>query len=217
LCEVTHSMPTWRKHLSSGVTANNATELMRSIRDVAVFAWAVVGINGNLANFGHGLPGRGAQPSEGLPVWDPSARSTAYRGPDNQAITRSPPTIGDENQGPAMPPFCFGARPTREHVPVHPSNSLTHGGQRPDASLFSRAAVHQQERHEFRPSRPNSRHTASQHHLQHAIPPNCNCSAQQQRVEPVAPHDHNRNCINNSRISARTPPGGYCRSRDAYR
>lgn len=31
-------------------------QLMRSIRDVAVFAWALVGINGNVAAYGRGLP-----------------------------------------------------------------------------------------------------------------------------------------------------------------
>jgi hypothetical protein len=63
-------------------------QLLESIREVAVFTWAVVGINGNIATFGRGEPGRGAQPSEGLPVWDPNAGSTSYRGPENQAISR---------------------------------------------------------------------------------------------------------------------------------
>ncbi|KAK0735909.1 hypothetical protein B0T21DRAFT_289891 [Apiosordaria backusii] len=49
--------------------------LMRSIRDVAVFAWALSGINGNLANYGHGMPRRGAQPPDGLPVWDPNGNN----------------------------------------------------------------------------------------------------------------------------------------------
>ena len=31
-------------------------QLMRSIRDVAVFAWALAGINGNVAAYGRGLP-----------------------------------------------------------------------------------------------------------------------------------------------------------------
>ncbi|KAK4181913.1 hypothetical protein QBC36DRAFT_1479 [Triangularia setosa] len=49
--------------------------LMRSIRDVAVFAWALSGINGNLATYGHGMPRRGAQPPDGLPVWDPNGNN----------------------------------------------------------------------------------------------------------------------------------------------
>ncbi|KAK3352357.1 hypothetical protein B0T25DRAFT_453851 [Lasiosphaeria hispida] len=59
-------------------------QLLRSIRDVAVFAWALVGINGNLADYGRGLPRNGAQPPGGLPVWDPAVGPTAYRGPKPQ-------------------------------------------------------------------------------------------------------------------------------------
>lgn len=61
---------------------------MRSIRDVAVFAWPVVGINGNLATFSRGMPGSGAQPPDGLPVWDPDAVAGEY-----QATER--PTMAD--------------------------------------------------------------------------------------------------------------------------
>src|SRR4051812_5871728 len=61
---------------------------MRSIRDVAVFAWAVVGINGNLANYGHGLPGTGAQPFQGGPIWDPVAGTTPYQDAENPARRR---------------------------------------------------------------------------------------------------------------------------------
>ncbi|KAF4926795.1 hypothetical protein CGCVW01_v002784 [Colletotrichum viniferum] len=61
--------------------------LMSSIRDVAVFAWALVGINGNLATYTRGLPRGEAQP-DGLPVWDPSAGNMSYLGPENQAVHR---------------------------------------------------------------------------------------------------------------------------------
>ncbi|TDZ27505.1 hypothetical protein CTRI78_v012266 [Colletotrichum trifolii] len=60
--------------------------LMNSIRDVAVFAWALVGINGNLATYTRGHPRGEAQP-DGLPVWDPGA-SVSYTGPENQAVRR---------------------------------------------------------------------------------------------------------------------------------
>ncbi|KAF9881378.1 potassium voltage-dependent transporter [Colletotrichum karsti] len=61
--------------------------LMSSIRDVAVFAWALVGINGNLATYTRGLPRGEAQP-DGLPVWDPTAGNISYSGPENQAVRR---------------------------------------------------------------------------------------------------------------------------------
>jgi len=63
-------------------------QLMRSIRDVAVFAWALVGINGNLATYGQGMPRGDAQPPDGLPVWDPAAGIESYQGPENQAALR---------------------------------------------------------------------------------------------------------------------------------
>lgn len=47
------------------------SELMASIRDVAVFAWALTGINGCLAEFSRGSPLGESQPPEGFPVWQP--------------------------------------------------------------------------------------------------------------------------------------------------
>jgi hypothetical protein len=44
---------------------------MRTIRDAAVFAWALTGINGSLAHYSRGAPTAGAQPYGGLPVWQP--------------------------------------------------------------------------------------------------------------------------------------------------
>jgi hypothetical protein len=43
-------------------------EFMVSIREVAVFAWSLAGINGNIAEYGHGVPRGEAQPAGGLPV-----------------------------------------------------------------------------------------------------------------------------------------------------
>jgi hypothetical protein len=55
---------------------------MRSIRDVAVFAWAVTGINPNLANYGQDRPRIGAQPADGL-------RAT-YPRPEDSEISKEP-------------------------------------------------------------------------------------------------------------------------------
>ena len=63
-------------------------QLMSSIRDVAVFAWALVGINGNLAAFSRGLPRGDAAPPGGLPIWEPNAGNVPYHGPENQAALR---------------------------------------------------------------------------------------------------------------------------------
>jgi hypothetical protein len=44
---------------------------MQSIRDVAVFAWALTGINGSLAEYARGIPKGESQPPTGFPIWNP--------------------------------------------------------------------------------------------------------------------------------------------------
>ncbi|EME78998.1 uncharacterized protein MYCFIDRAFT_108105, partial [Pseudocercospora fijiensis CIRAD86] len=44
-------------------------DFMAAIREQAVFAWALTGINGVLADYAHGKPSGESLPSEGLPVW----------------------------------------------------------------------------------------------------------------------------------------------------
>lgn len=46
---------------------------MSAIRDVAVFAWSLTGINGSLSEYGRGNPSGEALPPGGLPIWDPNA------------------------------------------------------------------------------------------------------------------------------------------------
>jgi hypothetical protein len=61
-------------------------DFMNSIREVAVFAWSLAGINGNIASYGRGVPRDEAQPPDGLPVWDPYAHpAPEYVPPENQA------------------------------------------------------------------------------------------------------------------------------------
>ncbi|KAH6631638.1 hypothetical protein F5144DRAFT_488892 [Chaetomium tenue] len=79
-------------------------QLMRSIRDVAVFAWAVTGINPNLAeNYGQGGRSRinsGAQsPVDGLPTWDSDSRPTTYPPPGDLST--------DRNESPKEPSSTF--------------------------------------------------------------------------------------------------------------
>lgn len=61
---------------------------MASIREVAVFAWSLTGINGNIATYGHGTPTGEAVPPTGFPVWDPHAQNTGNPGPENQAYQK---------------------------------------------------------------------------------------------------------------------------------
>ncbi|KAK5190866.1 hypothetical protein LTR47_006438 [Exophiala xenobiotica] len=56
-----------------GATDNVDTGFMAAIRDVAVFAWSLTGINGSLAQYARGHAGAEALPPDGLPIWDPNA------------------------------------------------------------------------------------------------------------------------------------------------
>jgi len=69
--------------------AQEEAPLMAAIRDVAVFAWSLAGINGNVANYGHGIPGGEAVPVHGFPIWDPYGQPDAnFHPPYNQAAER---------------------------------------------------------------------------------------------------------------------------------
>ncbi|KAH6612145.1 hypothetical protein C7974DRAFT_91912 [Boeremia exigua] len=57
--------------LSSGPSMQFQNAFMQSIRDVAVFAWALTGINGSLAAFARGKPKGESQPPDGFPIWNP--------------------------------------------------------------------------------------------------------------------------------------------------
>lgn len=47
--------------------------IYNTIRDVAVFAWSLTGINGSVADYSHGTPVGEALPPGGVPVWNPEA------------------------------------------------------------------------------------------------------------------------------------------------
>ena len=49
----------------------SSQDFMSSIRDTAIFAWALTGINGSLAEFGRGKPRGEAQPPDGFSIWNP--------------------------------------------------------------------------------------------------------------------------------------------------
>ncbi|KAI1660135.1 hypothetical protein F4813DRAFT_314423 [Daldinia decipiens] len=59
-------------------------QLMKSIRDVAVFAWALVGINGNYAAYGRGVPRESSQPHDELPTSDSKAPMPPHIGFESQ-------------------------------------------------------------------------------------------------------------------------------------
>jgi hypothetical protein len=78
----------------------SADDFMRSIREVAVFAWALTGINGNIASYSRGTPRGEAAPAGGFPIWDPQQKNNHDLGPENQAAKKwarreriEPPTL----------------------------------------------------------------------------------------------------------------------------
>ena len=60
-------------------TNGDSSDFMNAIRDQAVFAWALTGINGSLAEFAQGKPVGESLPEDGLPVWA-SDRRLAHEG-----------------------------------------------------------------------------------------------------------------------------------------
>lgn len=55
------------------VSEPSESGLMSAIRDVAVFAWSLTGINGSLMDHAGGRASGQAVPPGGLPIWDPNA------------------------------------------------------------------------------------------------------------------------------------------------
>jgi hypothetical protein len=57
--------------VQAGPSLQFQNQFMQSIRDVAVFAWALTGINGSLTDYARGKPVGESQPPEGFQVWNP--------------------------------------------------------------------------------------------------------------------------------------------------
>ena len=64
-------VPAMPKPSQPNYSAPQSENFMQSIREVAVFAWSLTGINGSLAQYSRGTPFGEAQPPGGMPVWDP--------------------------------------------------------------------------------------------------------------------------------------------------
>jgi hypothetical protein len=77
---------------------------MQSIRDVAVFAWALTGINGSLAEYARGSPVGESQPPEGLPIWNPLPDPNQF-GKPSAALSGY---VSGSNSSSSNDPFGFG-------------------------------------------------------------------------------------------------------------
>jgi len=130
---------------------------MQSIRDVAVFAWGLVGINNNLAQFSRGTPSGEAQP-EGYPssstdrsrgsYWSLGSSDDAFhrmsdvspltsQRPSNNCSSGHSPYISDG-------PLATHSAESHLHASVHEASS------RP--SMSSAGSVHQNVNHQHQPN-----------------------------------------------------------------
>ena len=81
--------------------------LMAAIRDVAVFAWSLTGINGSLMHYAKGTPLGDATPPGGLAIWDPNATDTnegynGFSGSRHRPVANmGEPHYGDHSSGKA--------------------------------------------------------------------------------------------------------------------
>jgi hypothetical protein len=63
-------------------------DFMGAIQGLAVFAWALTGINGNIASYSRGTPRGEAVPQTGFPIYQPQAQIPNELGPENQAMKK---------------------------------------------------------------------------------------------------------------------------------
>ena len=74
------SVPRWPTVARADTAAMHGPDqedFMNSIREVAVFAWSLTGINGSLAQYGRGKPTGQSLPPGGLPIWKHDIKSSA--------------------------------------------------------------------------------------------------------------------------------------------
>ncbi|MCJ1471159.1 hypothetical protein MMC07_009807 [Pseudocyphellaria aurata] len=72
--------PTAAQAHAAAVHGPASEDFMNSIREVAVFAWALTGINGSLAQYSRGKSTGESQPPGGLPIWVPNSNA----GPESE-------------------------------------------------------------------------------------------------------------------------------------
>ncbi|KAI7357974.1 hypothetical protein KC336_g22095, partial [Hortaea werneckii] len=86
-------------------------DFMNSIRDQAIFAWALTGINGTLAEFGQGKPYGESLPKDGLPVWSSDPRQSSEDDKNGNGWQNGQEMFGASNRSPQdgrLGPGFFG-------------------------------------------------------------------------------------------------------------
>lgn len=130
----------------AAATRGPATEdFMNSIREVAVFAWALTGINGSLAEYTRGRPSGESQPPGGLPVWEPSSNGGAEAGRqeghfDNGQIYKNVYGSWQGQRAEAVQDHQHRGR--RSGRVSHSSNGVLHGPSNPTETNGHDEALH---------------------------------------------------------------------------
>lgn len=157
-------------------------QLMRSIRDVAVFAWALVGINGNIATYAQGSPKGATRSAERLAGWDRAAGSTTRYARSENPGQGSPSQLDDETRtgrrchglpystGDTTPHnYNQAAQQPREHHAYTDTSPW-----RPSSSLFNARSYEQKhpqyqhhEQNQFLQNSTHHHHSYYHHHHHH--------------------------------------------------
>ncbi|RMZ73506.1 pas domain-containing [Pyrenophora seminiperda CCB06] len=91
--------------VQAGPSLDFQNSFMQSIRDVAVFAWALTGINGSLVDYARGKPVGESQPPEGFPVWNPLPSPASF---SKQHSAAPSGYVSGSNSSSSNDPFGFG-------------------------------------------------------------------------------------------------------------
>lgn len=105
--------------VNARASGSEQSDFMNAIRDQAVFAWALTGINGSVAQYGHGKPRGEALPKDGLPIWESDPKHS-----DSSGNGGSGYGSGQDNPTPA------------HNLPDLRDNKLPGGDSRPGTHLF---------------------------------------------------------------------------------
>ncbi|KAI9848868.1 MAG: hypothetical protein M1837_006384 [Sclerophora amabilis] len=99
---------------------------MRSIREVAVFAWSLTGINGSLAQYGRGKPTGESQPPDGFPIWDPTYRSIDPKGDPDARRYHEHSTSRDDSWDNISPNTAYHPQPDETEPRYQPQLPSPH-------------------------------------------------------------------------------------------
>lgn len=89
----------------TAVAPQGQMDFMAAIREQAVFAWALTGINGCLAEYGHGKPSGESLPLDGLPVWENDPKKNVKFHRNNGGFSSGADVYSQQDGRPGTFPF----------------------------------------------------------------------------------------------------------------